>query len=113
MDARGTRTTAVPSEKVSDSPWKTPVSDLDVLKAIQRLSKSAKEPFSGSEDTTHVFSQTMEGFVIANDGIEQLTFTISDETYTVYKGEVFEEYFQPFDTVTVNTTVPFRAYGKG
>lgn len=72
----------------------------------------AKEPFSGSANVTHTFTQSMSGFVISNDGASDLTFTIGTDTYTVKAGEVFEDLFNSFTVVTINSTVAFRAYGK-
>lgn len=71
----------------------------------------AKEPFSGSTNVTHTFTQSMNGFVISNDGAADLTFTIAGDTYTVKGGEVFKERFAPFTQVIITTTVAYRAYG--
>ncbi|WP_244944390.1 hypothetical protein, partial [Brevibacillus brevis] len=80
---------------------------------VQLRGLSAKEPFSGATDTTQIFTEPMYGFVIKNDGTNDLTFTINNYTFTVKEGEVFEEYFEPFTQVIIKTTSPFRAYGKG
>lgn len=72
----------------------------------------AKEPFSGSANTIKTFTSAMNGFVISNDGAADLTFTIGTDTYTVKAGEVFEDLFESFTEVTINSTVAFRAYGK-
>ncbi|NOU98474.1 fibronectin type III domain-containing protein [Paenibacillus planticolens] len=74
--------------------------------------KLAKEPFSGSANLAKEFASKMSGFVISNDGNADITFTIGGDTYTVKAGEVFEEEFAPFTTVTITSTVAFRAYGK-
>ena len=71
----------------------------------------AKEPFSGSTDKEHTFTQQMNGFSISNDGASSLTFTISTDTYTVLAGEVLSLLFAPFTVVTVTTTVAYRAWG--
>jgi hypothetical protein len=75
--------------------------------------KNAREPFFGIANMTKNFSKPMNGFVIANDGGSDLTFTIGPDTFTVKANEVFTESFAPFTSVTVTTTVPFRAYGLG
>ncbi|MFA4137697.1 MULTISPECIES: hypothetical protein [unclassified Brevibacillus] len=80
---------------------------------VQLRGLSAKEPFSGATDTAQIFDEPMYGFVIKNDGPSDLTFTINNYTFTVKEGEVFEEFFEPFTLVTIKTTSPFRAYGKG
>jgi len=71
----------------------------------------AKEPFSGSVNKEHTFTQPMNGFSISNDGLSSLTFTIGTDTYTVLAGEVLSLLFSPFNVVTVTTTVAYRAWG--
>src|SRR5690242_13245571 len=65
------------------------------------VGRSAKQPFSGTANTTYTFTNSMRGFVISNDGVADLTFTISGDTYTVKSGEVFDDVFDPFTVVTV------------
>lgn len=72
----------------------------------------AREPFSGSANVTHTFTQPMTGFVISNDGANDLTFTIGSYTFIVRSGEVYEDNFDPFTQVLVSATSAFRAYGK-
>lgn len=74
---------------------------------------NAKEPFNGTTNISKTFTQSMRGFVITNDGASDLTFTIGTTTFIVKAGEVFQEYFAPFTQVTITTTVPYRAYGRG
>jgi hypothetical protein len=73
----------------------------------------AKEPFSGSANMTKTFTTTMRGFVISNDGAADLTFTIGAYTFKVKAGEVFEETFAPFTSVSIVATSAYRAYGRG
>ncbi|MED1915660.1 hypothetical protein P4V64_10110 [Bacillus thuringiensis] len=80
---------------------------------VQPFGLAAKEPFSGSEDTDHVFSEPMYGFVIKNDGQTDLTFTIHNYTFTVKAEESFEAFFDAFTQVKIATTSSFRAYGRG
>lgn len=80
---------------------------------VQLRGMSAKEPFEGTATTVQVFTQEMYGFVISNDGTDDLTFTIGNDTFRVRSGEVWDDFIEPFLEVTVTTTGPFRAYGRG
>ncbi|NOU68397.1 hypothetical protein GC096_30685 [Paenibacillus sp. LMG 31461] len=73
----------------------------------------AKEPFSGTTNMTKTFTTPMMGFVISNDGMADLSFSIETDMYKVKAGEVFEEYFKPFTVVSIVATGAFRAYGRG
>ena len=73
----------------------------------------AKQPFSGNTNTTHTFTEPMRGLVIKNDGESDLTFDIDGEVFTVEPGETFREELEPFATVEITTSSPFRAYGLG
>lgn len=73
----------------------------------------AKQPFSGSSNTTHTFTEPMRGFVIINDGDSDLTFDIEGAVFTVKSNEKFKEEFEPFARVEITTTSAFRAYGLG
>ncbi|MFA6911123.1 MAG: hypothetical protein WCQ59_08375 [Candidatus Cloacimonadaceae bacterium] len=84
---------------------------LDVQGTVQLSGSKATEPFSGSANTTKTFSQTMNGFVIINDGAADLTFTIGTDSFTVKPSECFKESFNAFTEVTITTTGAFRAYG--
>lgn len=79
---------------------------------VQIRGGAAKEPFSGTTNTTHIFTEPMYGFTISNDGDYDLTFTINSYSFRVKPGEVFSEFFDPFTEVSVTTTSPFRAYGR-
>lgn len=70
-----------------------------------------KEPFSGSTNALHTFTQAMNGFHIENKGISDLTFTIGTDTYTVSGGQVWEYPMSVFMEVTITTTVPYMAWG--
>ena len=69
--------------------------------------------FSGSSDTTYAFDDIMHGFVISNDSDESLTFEINGYEFEVKSGEVFENTFHPFMSVTIKTNGAFRAFAKG
>lgn len=81
-------------------------------KPVDIVGLSAVEPFGASANTTHNFASPVRGFNIVNDGNADLTFTINGATFTVKQGEMFSEIFQPYTSVTVTTTVAFRAYGR-
>lgn len=68
-----------------------------------------KQVLSGNTTQTHTFGSPMSEFCISNDGQSDLSFTIGAITVTVKAGEVFEELFEPFASVTITTTVPYRA----
>lgn len=70
------------------------------------------ESFSGSTSTDYAFEQNMEGFVISNDGANDLTIHILDNSYVVRAQEVFEGTFPPFRGVLIRGNSEFRAYGK-
>lgn len=80
---------------------------------VQIRKRSAKEPFEGNANRTHTFSELMHGFVISNDGIANIQITIGSDTFKVFPGEVFDEEFDPFTTVTITGSSPYRAYGRG
>lgn len=71
------------------------------------------DKWEGNENVTKIFSTQMSGFYIKNDGASDLTFSINNMTFTVKVGEVFEDSFQPFNTVDIATTVAYRAYVRG
>jgi hypothetical protein len=71
------------------------------------------EAWSGSANTTKTWDGYMQGFYIKNDGASDLTFTVNGMTFTVKTGEIFEDVFQPFNSLTITTTVAYRAYVRG
>lgn len=78
------------------------------------LGTRVKDSFTGSTSVTKTYSSSMRGFTIINDDTtNNLTFTINSLTITVKAGEGFDGIFDPFTSVTVTTTVPFRAIVKG
>lgn len=84
---------------------------------MQESVEVSDEPFSGSGNLTKEFTEAMSGLVISNDsvpgvaGAADLTFTIHEKTRTVKTGEVVTGRYKPFTTVTINSTVPWRAEG--
>jgi hypothetical protein len=71
-----------------------------------------KDSWSGSSNITKTFTSSMYGFDITNDGSSDLTFTINGLTITVKSGEVFSDVFEAFTSVTITTTVSYRATVK-
>lgn len=71
-----------------------------------------KDYFEGSTNVTKTYADNMVGFSISNDaGVSggTLTFTINGITIPVKATETYEANFLPYKTVTINTTVPYRA----
>lgn len=73
----------------------------------------AKEPFDGSADQSVTFNNRMYGLYISNDGDADLTVTVNGETFTVSKGKEFREYFDPFITFDITSTVAYHGHGLG
>ncbi|GKU79878.1 hypothetical protein L3i20_v242750 [Paenibacillus sp. L3-i20] len=69
------------------------------------------EYFTGSANTTKVFSKQAVGFGISNTGNNPLTVTIGSNVIEVDSAEGFEQSFKPFTTVMVTASGKFRAYG--
>ena len=80
---------------------------------VQLTGRIVKDYFSGNSTTTRSGFGTGKGFSITNDGNADLTFTIGSITITVKPGEVFDGEFADFTSVTVTTTVAFRAIVRG
>lgn len=69
-----------------------------------------KDYFYGTSNITKNYQEDMMGFKITNDhNSTDLTFTIHGITISVKSKETIEEKFKPFRSVTINTTVPYRA----
>lgn len=81
-----------------------------------------KEAFESNTDMNKTFTQTMRGFGIVNDADlsnlpedPDIVFSIPeiDLTFTVKPGEIFDNRLDPFVTVEITSSVPFRAWGRG
>lgn len=70
----------------------------------------AKDAFAGSSTKVINFSQTVNSFVICNDGSSNLTFTILGNTYTLRPGYTFDEELEPFTTATITATDAYFGY---
>ena len=69
-----------------------------------------KDYFEGNSNVTKTYQEDMMGFRITNDhDTTSLTFTIQNLTISVKPKETFNGKFAPYRTLTINTTVPFRA----
>ncbi|WP_049683230.1 chitobiase/beta-hexosaminidase C-terminal domain-containing protein [Peribacillus loiseleuriae] len=69
-----------------------------------------KDYFEGSSNVIKSYQEDMIGFKIANDhDTTKLTFTINGITILVKALETFSGRFAPFKSITINTTVPYRA----
>ncbi|GCL71798.1 hypothetical protein PN4B1_17030 [Paenibacillus naphthalenovorans] len=73
-----------------------------------------KDSWSGSATNTRTFTTPMTGFAIVNrDASTALTFTINGITITVDPKEPFDGKFDPFTSVTITTTVAYKAVVMG
>ncbi|OPH47638.1 hypothetical protein BC351_10640 [Paenibacillus ferrarius] len=79
--------------------------------AIVSPTSSVKDAFSGSANVTRTISGSIVG--ISNDGTSPLTLVVNGISNTIVAGDVKEFLFAPFTQITVNSTIPFRAYVKG
>ncbi len=106
-------------KNVSD--WVTGVSSakpsitatIDNLPTNQNVSLSGrviKKMWNGNSTTIETFETAMQGFSIVNDGESDITVLINSLTFTVKSGEDFNGVFDPFTTVTITTTSPYRAF---
>ncbi|WP_338449824.1 chitobiase/beta-hexosaminidase C-terminal domain-containing protein [Niallia oryzisoli] len=69
-----------------------------------------KDYFEGSSGVTKTYQEDMMGFHITNDhNTSSLTFTIHNLSISVKPLEAFKGKFAPFRSVTVNSTIPYRA----
>lgn len=80
---------------------------------VELTGNSVIDYFAGSSNVTKNYTEAT-GVSIANDGTTgDLTFTVNGMTITVKAGESFNDNFAPFNTLTVTTTVAFRATVRG
>lgn len=74
-----------------------------------QLGTVAMEAWQGSVDSVQSFGSNRYGFSIANDGANDVTFTINAQTRTVKSGETYSALFEPFTSVTITATSAYRA----
>jgi hypothetical protein len=72
-----------------------------------------RETWSGTANITKTLKSAMKEFCIKNDGASDLTFTIGGTTITVKPGEIFDDVFAPFNSISIVTTVSYRALVRG
>lgn len=76
------------------------------------FTKTIKDSWTGSVDDLRQWATPKSYFSIVNDGATALTVIINGITLIVDVGEDFGEEFDPFTSVQIVTTSPFRAYVK-
>ncbi|WP_054637187.1 hypothetical protein [Thalassobacillus sp. C254] len=79
---------------------KTPIQRDNAL-SVYPMGNVVKDAFTGSEHVTKTFDSPMRGFVISNDGEENLFFTINNLEFEVKPREVFQSAFEPFTRVDI------------
>lgn len=72
-----------------------------------------KDYWSGSATVTKTWANAMTSLMVANDGNADLTVGINGMTITVKATEVLDEHFDAFTSVTITSTVAFRAWARG
>jgi len=83
---------------------------LEIIEGVENMLLVIKDYFEGGSDLTKTYQQNMIGFKITNDhDSTSLSFTIHDITISVKPGETFEGKFMPYRSVTVYSTIPYRA----
>lgn len=92
-----------------------PITGRDGANAFIEKGRVLKDAFSGSTTITKTYTTEMFGFGIVNDTevgsdtAADLTFQINGFEITVKPSEAFDDLFEPFQTVTVTATGPYRA----
>lgn len=69
----------------------------------------AEEAWEGSSDIVKTFPGERFGFSIVNDGTEDLTFEINNQTRRVKPGEAYNSLFNAFSQVTIIANSFYRA----
>lgn len=69
----------------------------------------AKDTITASGDVIRSYGEDMYGFSIINDGTDVITFTIGNIMLTIKENEAWGGLFDPFRTVTIQATGPYRA----
>ncbi|MET3658175.1 hypothetical protein [Sporosarcina psychrophila] len=86
-----------------------PITGRNGANAFIEKGRVVKDYFEGRETVTKTYDTPMFGFGIVNDGVADLTFTINGMQIPVRENEGWDDLFEPFTTVTINATGPFRA----
>jgi hypothetical protein len=74
----------------------------------RELGSIAMESWTEANPIT-TFPSKRYGFSIMNDGTADLTFTINGNTRTVKPGEGYSSLFEPFTSLTIDSTSAYRA----
>jgi hypothetical protein len=70
--------------------------------------------YSGSTVTTYTKSNGYwKSLSIVNDGNSDLTFTVNNITITVKSNETYNDDFEDFNTITVNSNIAHRIVARG
>lgn len=95
--------------------WDEDIADYAYLKGVMggpyytHRGTVAMEAWEGSVNETKTFTSNRYGFSVMNDGTADLTFTINGQTRKVKPGEAYSALFQPFTSVTITASTPYRA----
>lgn len=75
---------------------------------VQLTGSIVQDYHEGNTNYSNTYQSSMTGVSIANDGLENLTFTISGVTRTVYPSDVYNATLQPFTTIQINAVDYYR-----
>jgi hypothetical protein len=75
----------------------------------RELGSIAMESWEGSANITKTFPGNRYGFSVVNDGTADLSFTINGQTRKVLPGEGYSSLFEPFTSVSITASKPYRA----
>lgn len=90
------------------------VKDMDMTGAAITVEElKVKDVFRGNVTETKAYLSEMSFIGLVNDGTDELTIEVNGMSIPVLPKEPFEEFFDPFTTVTITTTGPYRAFVKG
>lgn len=71
--------------------------------------------YTGNVAITHSMpdDRYWTSLAIINDGISDLTFTINNMTITVKSSETFDDDFESFNSIRINTAIAYRLVLRG
>jgi hypothetical protein len=76
---------------------------------MKQVGNTVEEYWEGTSDITKTFSKPMSGVSIANDGLQELKFTINGQERTLYPGEPYNGNLKPFTQIIIKATDKYRA----
>lgn len=74
-----------------------------------QLGTVAMESWEGSTNIIKTFPSNRFGFSAINDGTADMTFTINGNTRRLEPGDAYEALFEPFTSVSIVASSPYRA----